>query len=148
MPRHDRERRPVDMSASAEPPPPPWQPPPDEECEESPPYTFAPPGADPDEHRIKVRIKNYQTTPHAMVEFALVQQTLRQGRWRNVAVVDSCHNDEVHLHRYGRRTQERIGEPEQLMPIDREADVQDGYNLAYEWVVAKWAENHRRWQDG
>lgn len=64
-----------------------------------------------------------------------------------VAVADSSHDDEVHVHRYARRTYERVGDPEHLRAIETMDDVADGYNLAYGVIVDQWADNKRRWHD-
>lgn len=126
-------------------PPSRWTPPPPEECEEAPVYTITPPGADNGKHRIKLRTV-YQASTDEMVEFAVVHEVRHKGKWRFVASADSCHDDEIHMHRYGRGTDDRIGDAEHLMPVARQADVQAGYDLAYDRIVEKWAENHERWQ--
>ncbi len=82
-----------------------------------------------------------------LVRFAVIQQTYSQGKWRDVAGIDSCHDVDVHLHRYGRHADARVGNPEVLMQVTSPIDIQRGYNLAYDLLVEGWAENHRRWQD-
>lgn len=141
------QRRAVDMSAKPDVVVTPsiWVPPPPDECEEAPPYTITPPGADQEKHRAKMR-GVYEAATDEMVEFAVVQEVRYKGKWRFVASADSCHNDEIHLHRYGRIADGRVGDPEHLMPVERKADVQVGYELAYERIVEMWAENFERWQ--
>lgn len=134
------------MSAPEDDPPPAWTCPPHEECEEASPYTIYPEGADPAKHRIMIRMVNHATT-HELVQFAVIQQTYSRGKWRDVAGVDSCHDVSVHLHRYGRHGDARVGDPEVLVPVTSTNDIQRGYDLAYTQLVEGWAEHHRRWQD-
>ncbi len=82
-----------------------------------------------------------------LVEFAVIQQIHSQGKWRDVAAIDSCHDVDVHLHRYGRHARARVGEPEVLLQVTSANDIQRGYELAYDQLVKGWAENHRRWHD-
>lgn len=121
------------------------QPPPDE-CEESACYTFAPSDASLTKERINVRMVDHVLTS-SLVAFAIIQETYDRGAWRTIAVADSTHDDEVHVHRYARRTSERVGEPERLCPIETMDDVGEGYQIAYEAIVEKWTDNKRRWQD-
>lgn len=143
--RRKGERRATDMSRPAEEPGPEWFRPPPEEWDEPSVYTFTPEGADPAKHRIKVRIVSHIDTSE-FVEFALIQQVLERGRWRDVAAADSCHDIDVHLHRYSRATGERVGDPEQIMHLASGNDLYEGYDLAYVRLVDEWAENHRRWE--
>lgn len=140
-----REKRAVDMSRDEQLEPT-WVRPPPEECEQDDPLTLYPTGADPEHHRMKVRIESHVRT-HAIVEFAVIQQTFDRGKWRDVYAVDSCHDSDVHAHRYARSTDQRAGEPEILMPITCEADVQKGYNQAYDHVERAWSANYARWHD-
>jgi hypothetical protein len=142
--RQKAERRSVDMSSPENDSAPVWTRPSPDECEEAPPYTFCPEGADPEKHRIMVRMVNHAKTDE-LVEFAVIQQTYLRSKWRDVAVVDSCHD--VHLHRYGRHADARVGDPEVLIPVQATEDIQRGYGLAYTRIFEGWAENHRRWQD-
>jgi len=82
-----------------------------------------------------------------LLEFALIQQTRREGQWLDVLEADSKHGS-VHVHRLIRSTCRRVGQPEVLKRIERLADVQDGYNQAYSFVVDNWREQVRRWNDG
>lgn len=144
--RRKGEKRSVDMSAPETDAAVQWIKPPPEECDEDPAWTIAPTGADPGQCRIKIRIVSHTQT-HAIVEFALVLQVFDRGKWRDVASVDSCHDVDVHLHRYARSTDDRIGEPEVLTLVTCEADVQDGYNVAYDMLEGSWAEHQARWHD-
>jgi hypothetical protein len=132
------------MSAQAIDEPAPWCPPPPDECEEHR-YTAVPDGAHAREDRVMVRLKTHIAT-QTFVEFALVQQVYWQGEWRDVVEADSCHDVDVHLHRYGRSTDSRIGEPEVLMLVHSLDDLQEGYDLAYTHVFEDWSDNRRRWE--
>lgn len=96
------------------------------------------------EDRIKVRMVEHVPTS-GVAEFAVIQETKFKGSWRKVAEADSAHADEVHVHRYGRRADGRVRDPEHLMPISRMDDVAEGYDLAYGVIVEAWEENKRRW---
>lgn len=123
-----------------------WRPPP-EECVSIPATTMAPPDGSLERDRIIVRMDTHAATDR-LVEFAVIQQTRYHGSWANVCMADSCHDTEVHLHRYGRSTGERIGEPEPISEIHRLNDVGNGYDLAYDEVVENWTANRTRWLDG
>lgn len=141
-----RDKHAVDMSVSP-PDPPKWAPPPLDECDDVDLAAFAPPNAVVGEERIKVRLRTRAGTD-AIVQFAVVQQTRHRGKWRDVAVADSTHGDEVHVHRYGRVQGDRVGPPEIILPIVGEADVARGYDLAYDSIVTRWHDNKVRWNDG
>lgn len=83
----------------------------------------------------------------ALIEFAVIQPTYRRSGWRDVVAVDSCHDVDVHLHRYSRSTENRVGEPETLVPVTCMSDLQRGYDLAYARVFDDWANNLQRWWD-
>lgn len=114
--------------------------------EETESLTLPPAGADPAIDRFKVRMCNLHDTDE-LADFAVIQQTRHRGEWTNVVVVDSSHADEVHLHRYGRRAGEHAS-TELLLAVTCLADVQVGYERAYEQVFDKWADNKQRWHDG
>lgn len=97
--------------------------------------------------RVKVRMVDHLPTS-TLAEFAVIQQTFYKGKWRTVAEVDSSHDDEVHLHRWSRKQDERVGDPEQLMPVTCLADVGVGYDMAYARIVDDWEGNKGRWHDG
>lgn len=143
--RRKGEKRVVDMSPPPAAPEPGWFRPPPEEWQEDV-FTFTPDGADPSEHRVKVRMISQEGTS-ALVEFAVVHQTRHRGSWCDVVTVDSCHDVDVHLHRYSRRTGTRVGEPETLTPVTRMSDLHRGYEIAYAQVFEGWADNLRRWRD-
>lgn len=138
-----RKKHVVDMAV--QPSEPAWIPPDPEECEETAAYTMMPPDGTP-EDRIKVRMVEHIPTS-TLVEFALVHQTFHAGKWREVARADSSHDDEVHVHRFSRRTRNQVGGTEQLVPIKSAEDIDAGYYLAYSRIVDEWADNKRRWDD-
>jgi hypothetical protein len=119
-----------------------WSPPPPDECDADQ-ITIE---LGPDD-RVKVRMLNDIATA-ALVEFAVVQETRHKRQWQSVAIVDSSHDDEVHLHQYGRRAGGRVGDSERLLGIDGVDDIAVGYDLGYERIVDRWAENKARWHDG
>lgn len=143
--RRKKEKHAVDMTAPPEEPPR-WVRPPASECEEQA-YSHTPAGADPANDRVTVRMACLVTTGE-MVEFAIVQTTRRGNKWHEVARADSSHEDEVHIHRFGRRGGELGGPPEHLKPVVCAADLADGYDLAYHRIIDNWAENKARWLDG
>lgn len=121
-----------------------WSRPPDSECVEDGPYTSEPPGAHPAEHQILVRFLR-RSSDDALVEFAIVQRTKVGQEFTDVFEADSCHDEDVHCHRYARSTGERIGDPERLRLISSLAEVQDAYCEAHDFVFDNWLENVRRW---
>ncbi len=123
-----------------------WRPPPPEECEPETTITLTPSGADEGSERIKVRLVSHSLTD-LPAEFAVIQQTRRAGAWRDVVAADSCHDGEVHLHRYSRATDDRVGDPEQLCEVSFLQDLARGYDQAYDVVVVNWLGNKRRWHD-
>ena len=108
---------------------------------------MAPEGADPAKDRIKVRMVNHVDLKHQLLDFALVHQTFYRGRWRDVTMADSAHDDEVHLHRYGRSPDREIENTEHVCPITCQGDVESGYDVAYDRVVTNWQANKQRWHD-
>ena len=93
-----------------------WVRPPDDECENHT-YTLQVSDRDLSEHRLKVRMFQHRWT-WELVEFAIVYQTNVAGVWTDVAELDSCHDVDVHMHRYSRRTRERVeGDPEKLFDV-------------------------------
>ena len=123
--------------------------PPEDEWGESSTYTvplIRDDGTESPNDRLKLRVRNHSQT-ESIVEFAVVQQTLHRRVWRDVAAADSCHEDEVHLHRYGRRAEGRIGDPVRLCDVDSLEALALGYDVAYDAVVESWAANLGRWHD-
>lgn len=143
--RRKREKHAVDMSPPGEngPPQPTWFRPPPEECEDSPAYPFTPEGAVAGRERILVRMVSHVPTGQ-LVEFAVMQQTCYRGKWRDVAAVDSCHDRDVHLHRYARSTGNRVGKPETLLEIANLRDVQRGMtSVTFDWPRALGGESSK-----
>lgn len=140
-----RDKHSVDMTQVPGPSPA-WSPPPADECEPAEQYTITPPGGVESEDRVKLRLITH-TQSSMTAEFAVVQQTYRNSAWRDVAAADSCHDGEVHLHRYSRSADARVGEPEHLCAVSSLEDLAGGYDQAYEVVVADWQANKRRWHD-
>lgn len=82
---------------------------------------------------------------HRMTEFCLVAQVLHDGAWWEVVRVDTCHG-EVHAHyMYRTRVEE---EPETILPIYNQNDVDRGYQRAEKMLITCWEDNVRRWRDG
>jgi hypothetical protein len=123
-----------------------WLRPPPEDCASSDPYTMPLPCGDPAKYRLKVRMDSL-LNGDAMVEFALVLQIHHGGKWRDVVVADSSHSGDIHLHRYGKSADARVGDREVICPVTCLDDVGFGYDLAYEHVVENWFENVGRWHD-
>jgi hypothetical protein len=122
-----------------------WSRPPPEECRDDGPYVLTPPDANPNEMRAYVRMVVHDETD-TIVEFAVILQTFYCGEWRTVASADSCHDVDVHLHRYSRRTGSRAGEPEKVIDITNSRDLQDGYDLAYDVLLENWRTHRQRWE--
>jgi hypothetical protein len=95
--------------------------------------------------RALVRMVVHEDT-NALVEFAVILQTLYRGQWRDVASADSCHNVDIHLHRYSRKTDNRVGEPEKLLDVTKARDIQVGYELAYDVLLEQWQTHRQRWE--
>lgn len=145
-----RERRATQMGVASVdelPGPDPWVKPEPDACESWPVYKLTPGGADPQQDRILVRVLREVATDE-MVEFAVVHETFYGKNWYPVALVDSCHDDDIHLHYYARSTKQRIGEPDVLMAVNSQADIQTGYDMAYPLLDESWAKNLERWHHG
>jgi len=82
-----------------------------------------------------------------LVRFSLSLQTNENGRWQEIAEFDSWHGA-VHRHQCGRSTDARVGEPEELYRLTCRDDVQTGYTLAHEAMMADWGSYKARWQRG
>lgn len=101
-----------------------------------------------DNQRDRVRvILTFHAFTDVLVGFALVQQTMFRNRWCDIAVIDSSHDDDVHLHHYARSTSDRVGRKRSLMAITCEADVASGYARAHSVLTTRWEEYRRRWHD-
>lgn len=84
-----------------------------------------------------------------VVDFAIVQQTLIEGEWRDVARIDCCHGT-VHRHQYG-SDGKQVGEPRVIrqIPTDDGWNAVDGtYDEADAVMFNEWRDNLRRWRDG
>jgi hypothetical protein len=92
--------------------------------------------------RALIRMVLHEETD-ALVEFAVILQAFYRGTWQNVASADSCHDVDVHLHRYSRRTGNRVGEPEKLLDVTKARDIGTGYELAYDVLLEEW-QTHRQ----
>jgi hypothetical protein len=78
-----------------------------------------------------------------LVEFAVIQQRYRNGRWQRVALYDVCHDKGLHLHLYDRR--EREFTQVSLMAVTCQKDVEDGFDYVMEHLIRHWwHENERR----
>jgi hypothetical protein len=78
-----------------------------------------------------------------VVEWAVVQSRLRNGRWQRVAVYDVSHGKGVHLHLYDRREKEFT--QVSLRPVTCQEDVEDGLDYVMEHLIEPWwHENERR----
>lgn len=126
-----------------------WRCPPLEECDDPPEgFPHQLPGVPISSDRVISRMI-YHLHTGEFVRFVLVQQTKYQGSFRDVVEVDTCHDDEVHLHQYCRSTLARNrNDPEVLCEVHAVEDIQTGYNLAYDRVFDMWEENLWRWSDG
>lgn len=77
-----------------------------------------------------------------VVEWAVIQSRLRNGRWQRVALYDICHGKGMHLHLYDR--QEREFTQISLRPVTCRRDVIEGLNEALDRVIEHSEENEWR----
>jgi hypothetical protein len=80
-----------------------------------------------------------------LVEFAIMAQVQFDGGWREVARVDTCH-EEVHFHLgsvSGKEICRKV-----LIPIHSPQDVNRGWDEGMEMLTDDWEENERRWRRG
>jgi hypothetical protein len=80
-----------------------------------------------------------------LVEFAMIAQVVSDGRWRDIAVVDTCHN-EVHFHQMshtGQRIARRV-----ILLIRSLRDVDRGWDEGEKILTERWDEHLRRWRRG
>lgn len=97
---------------------------------------------------VKVRMVFHQDRHWEMVDFAVLQRTRESGKWYDVALADSAHDNEVHIHRYGRRSAGTdVGDREHLCEIACAADLANGYIMAYDRIIGSWVDNKRRWRN-
>jgi hypothetical protein len=101
---------------------------------------------DPDErNRTLVRIWLYRGL---IVNFVLCQQTLRRGRWIEIARIDCCHG-EVHRHdvdEHGRRLAKRILIREIPPGEAGWKVVEEEYETARLNMERSWEDRLRRWR--
>jgi hypothetical protein len=128
------DRRLVDMSAATEPEQP-WTP--DVPPEHTYRYT-CPVGED---GRYTQRLECDERG--RLVEWAVVQSRLRDGKWQRVALYDVCHGKGVHLHLYDRQQEEFT--QVSLRPVTSYKDVLDGLDYVMGHLIdVWWHENERR----
>lgn len=77
-----------------------------------------------------------------ITEWAVTQIRKLSGRWRRVAVYDTCHNKGIHVHFYNRSDDEFAQTP--LRSVDSHEDLVEGLDYAVDRVVRAWRENERR----
>jgi hypothetical protein len=77
-----------------------------------------------------------------LVEWAVIQSRLINGRWQRVAVYDICHGKGVHVHLFNRREEEFTEVC--LRSVTSYKDVEDGLDYVVDRVVECWQENERR----
>jgi hypothetical protein len=82
-----------------------------------------------------------------LAEFALVAQVEYQGRWHDVARVDTCH-EEVHLHLFGKDGREIRDARAVLLPVRNMSDVGHGYDTAEKLLIVEWEAHVQRWDRG
>jgi hypothetical protein len=137
-------QRSVDMSADETGSSELWARPPEDECDVHP-HTLQLPNSSVAENRLKIRLVRHRFT-WEVVEFAIVYQTFYKRQWRDVVSIDSCHDRDVHLHRYARRTGKRVpGGPEKVRDLVSLADVEVGYDEALRLIEDRWDESRERW---
>lgn len=135
-PRRTNYRRLVDMSAAAEPEHP-WTP--DSDPPETHTYPFIITVSDTGRYIQRLECDERDR----LVEWAVIQQRFRNGRWYDVAIYDMCHRKGVHLHLYDR--QENEFTQRSLMPVTCQKDIEDGIDHVLEHLIeAWWYENERR----
>lgn len=76
------------------------------------------------------------------VEWVVIQMRLVAGRWRRVAVYDTCHQKGVHVHFYDR--DENQFDEAVLWDVEGYDDLEQGLDYALKRVSESWRENERR----
>src|SRR6185437_10460703 len=74
-----------------------------------------------------------------LVEWAVIQSRLIDGRWQRVAVYDICHRKGAHIHLYDR--EEREFTQVSLKPVTCRRDVEEALDEALDRVIEHSAEN-------
>ncbi len=77
-----------------------------------------------------------------LVEWAVIQLRLRNGRWLDVALYDTCHGKGVHKHLFNRQGDEFT--EVSLRPITSYQDVEDGLDWVLDQLAQYYRENERR----
>lgn len=101
-------------------------------------------------HEVKVRYDLWRG--RLIVEFAIVQQVRHNGRWVEVARIDSCQHGTVHKHQLRKsRPNDRVGQRIDLetIPAQNGWTMVDGwYDKALQKMQDEWKDNLRRWRRG
>ena len=95
-----------------------------------------------DEDRMVVRLTTGQWDQ--IVDFAIMQQVLVEGKWRDVVRYDCAHG-RVHAHAF------RFGRDDPVKEWDLRGcdDLEDGYKRAWGVILSEWQASHRRYfRDG
>ncbi len=77
-----------------------------------------------------------------LVEWAVIQSRLRNGRWQQVALYDICHSKGVHVHLFNRQEEEFT--QVSLRSVTSYKDIEDGLDYVLDRVIECWQENERR----
>ena len=77
-----------------------------------------------------------------IVEWAVIQMRVVDGRHQRVVVYDTCHGKGLHAHFYDREDTEFAEEA--YRPINSYDDLEAGLDYALERVSQAWQENQRR----
>jgi hypothetical protein len=89
-------------------------------------------------HRVHVRLEENPSSE--LRDFAIMQQTLRDGTWVDVVRYDCCHGS-FHVHRFtwrGSESREQLGDRSNLDKKFRRATVD---------ILKDWEQNWRRYLD-
>jgi hypothetical protein len=121
-----------------------WEPPKTSDCDEEKYPCPLPAGASDLKDRY-IAVLYFEKSSRDLVRFAIIQQTFAAGTWKTVAEIDTCHHH-VHIHRWSKQTNARVGESESLHKIGCADDVQTGYNISIGHVTETWQEMRREWQ--
>jgi hypothetical protein len=137
------DRRLVDMGMQP-PEPPSYDLPDSDECDEVPGKIVLALG-----HELNTRFCIWKD--RLIVEFAVVQVVRHNGRWVEVARIDTCHAS-VHKHQLSKsKPDDQVGHKEELKKIPGQSPwtvVNDWYDTALILMQTEWTENLRRWRHG
>jgi hypothetical protein len=102
------------------------------------------------ENELRTRISLWKS--RLIVEFAVMQIVRHNGRWVEVARIDTCHHGSVHKHQLSKsRPDDRVGRRDEIEKIPSTngwAVVDENYDRALQLMKADWTENLRRWRRG